>query len=180
MSVSQTNPNFWLPLSVSVVFLALLIILLSVDERKLAEKVGILKRIEEQEAIEEVRKVRRLFGLEKYQEELRKAIEKASSIYQNIRKEFAESERSGLKGEEDKLFYAKTMFEELYGAVHNLKLKKPNKAIKYLEDARKACEELGYSDFAEELAYLQARMEVTYTQLKKMLKEIQEKVETFL
>ncbi|MEM5794494.1 MAG: hypothetical protein QXS48_00320 [Candidatus Aenigmatarchaeota archaeon] len=176
MSVSQTNPNFWFPLSISITFLIVLLLLLNIDERKLAEKVGILKKIEEQEAIERVREVRKQFGLEKYYEELRRAREKAESIYHNIKKEFEKNEISGLKGDEVKLFYAKSMVDELYGAMHYLKLKKPNKVIRYLEDARRACEELGYSDFAEELWLLQGKMEVTYNQQKKMLKDIQEKM----
>jgi cellulose synthase/poly-beta-1,6-N-acetylglucosamine synthase-like glycosyltransferase len=50
MSVSQTSPNFWLPLSISIIFLFFFLILLGMNERELAEKVGILKKIREKEA----------------------------------------------------------------------------------------------------------------------------------
>lgn len=176
MSVSQTNPNFWFPLSVSITFLIVLLVLLNIDERKLAEKVGILKKIEEKETMERVKEVKKQFGLSKYYEKLETLWKKAETIYYNAKKEFEKSEASGLRGDEKKLFKINYIAENLYGALQNLKLEKGNKVIRYLEDARKVCEELGYSDFAEELWLLQGKMEVTYNTQKKLLREIYEEM----
>ncbi|MEM7825285.1 MAG: hypothetical protein QW412_00300 [Candidatus Aenigmatarchaeota archaeon] len=44
MSISQTNPSFWLPLFISMALLVLLLIVLITDRRKLAEKIGSLKK----------------------------------------------------------------------------------------------------------------------------------------
>ncbi|MGC8812119.1 MAG: hypothetical protein ACP5O8_00835 [Candidatus Aenigmatarchaeota archaeon] len=167
MSVSQVNPNFWLPLSISIVFLTFLIIFLGMNERELAEKVGILKKIREEEMGERLKEITSQYNLVKYLEELRSSISEAETFYQRIR----EVQPKGI-GEDERMKVAGEIVENLYWAIENLKLGKDNKVIRYLDDARKKSEALGYKEFAEKLWLLQGKMEVTYNIKKMKLKEV--------
>lgn len=171
MSVSQVNPNFWFPLSVSIVFLFFLLILLGMNERKLAEKVGILKKIRDEEMNKKLKEAMNQYSLSKYLEELRNSMNEAEILYHQIKKdvEFKESNKNY-----EKMKIANEIVENLYGAIKNLKLGKENKVIRYLDDARKSSEILGYKEFAEKLWLLQGKMEVTYNIKKMKLKEIYE------
>jgi len=171
MSVSQVNPNFWFPLSVSIVFLFFLLILLGMNERKLAEKVGILKKIRDEEMNKKLKEAMNQYSLSKYLEELRNSMNEAEILYHQIKKdvEFKESNKNY-----EKMKIANEIVENLYGAIKNLKLGKENKVIRYLDDARKSSEILGYKEFAEKLWLLQGKMEVTYNIKKMKLREIYE------
>jgi hypothetical protein len=171
MSVSQTSPNFWLPLSISIIFLFFFLILLGMNERELAEKVGILKKIREKEAKEKVREVLNQYSLSKYLEELRNTINEAGAICRKIEKDVGfEENRESYK----KIKIANEIVENLYRAIDNLKQGKQIEVLRYLDDARKSSEILGYKEFAEKLWLLQGKMEVTYNIKKMKLKEIYE------
>ena len=171
MSVSQVNPNFWFPLSVSIVFLFFLLILLGMNERELAEKVGILKKIRDEEMNKKLKEAMNQYSLSKYLEELRNSMNEAEILYHQIKKdvEFKESNKNY-----EKMKIANEIVENLYGAIKNLKLGKENKVIRYLDDARKSSEILGYKEFAEKLWLLQGKMEVTYNIKRMKLREIYE------
>jgi hypothetical protein len=171
MSVSQVNPNFWFPLSVSIIFLFFFLILLGMNERELAEKVGILKKIRDEEMNKKLKEAMNQYSLSKYLEELRNSMNEAEILYHQIKKdvEFKESNKNY-----EKMKIANEIVENLYGAIKNLKLGKENKVIRYLDDARKSSEILGYKEFAEKLWLLQGKMEVTYNIKKMKLKEIYE------
>ncbi len=171
MSVSQVNPNFWLPLSISIIFLFFLLILLGMNERELAEKVGILKKIREEEIKKKLRETSDQYNLSKYLEELRNSMNEAEILYNKIKKDFEFQESSD---SDEKIKVATDVVENLYGAIKNLKLGKENKVIRYLDDARKSSEILGYKEFAEKLWLLQGKMEVTYNIKKMKLREIYE------
>lgn len=175
MSVSQTSPNFWFPLTISVIFLFFLLIVLSMDERRLAEKVGILKKVREEEMEKILSEIKTHYNLKKYMEELRNRMNEAESFYQKIREN---SEKIGIGEIEknyEKMKMAGEVVENIYGAIKNLKLGKENKVIRYLEDARKKAEDLGYKELAESLWLLQGKMEVTYIIKKMKLREVYEK-----
>jgi hypothetical protein len=171
MSVSQTSPNFWLPLSISIIFLFFFLILLGMNERELAEKVGILKKIREKEAKEKVREVLNQYSLSKYLEELRNTINEAGAICRKIEKDVGfEENRESYK----KIKIANEIVENLYRAIDNLKQGKQIEVLRYLDYARKSSEILGYKEFAEKLWLLQGKMEVTYNIRKIKLREIYE------